>query len=502
MSGDINANGDNGTDGSGSFHGNGGSGAGGSIYLAVSTLTAGSSLITAANGSYGNGGAGGTGRIRLDYDTVSGSTSPTAGSTNTFSLPKLSLWKTSGSSAKLLTVSSTTMGDFVTIDSSGNVGIGTSSPWSLLSLKGSSGAQMTIAQADTNYTQLTVDASGNLTITPSGSTITIPDDNLKICAGDACQTTATLTGNGNLTVENNIEIGGAYNRTCPTGYVWVPGSAKFGTLPGFCVMKYEASNVGGVATSDAINVPWVSIAQPTARTSCQAVGLGYHLVSEPEWMTLAENIATTPINDMDDDSSLQLATGHSDASPGATLATTAGSDPVVSGCNLSQTMENSANAYSAGSCEIRGDGSYAGDDNDKGYYGTEEAWSATGYSSGLANKAQLRTHVLSNGSVVWDLASNITEWTDAYVNGTADQMAGVTGEWTSVTDFNNLNYARPQNPSWTSANGIGKFKNSTVQAGFERGGARANGAVNGIYALYLDDDPGAAMWYIGFRCAR
>ena len=91
---------------------------------------------------------------------------------------------------------------------------------------------MTIAQADSNYTQLTVDASGNLTLTPSGSIITIPDDNLKICAGDACQTTALNSGNGNLTVENNLEIGGAYNRTCPTGYAWVPGSTKFGTLPG------------------------------------------------------------------------------------------------------------------------------------------------------------------------------------------------------------------------------------------------------------------------------
>ena len=65
-----------------------------------------------------------------------------------------------------------------------------------------------------------------------------------------------------------------------------------------------------------------------------------------------------------------------------------------------------------------------------------------------------------------------------------------------------FNYARPQNPSWTSANGIGKFKNSTVQAGFERGGNRANGTINGIYALYLDDTPGSSGWYIGFRCAR
>ena len=388
------------------------------------------------------------------------------------------------------------------------LGIGTSSPWSLLSLKGSSGAQMTIAQADSNYTQLTVDASGNLTLTPSGSTITIPDDNLKICAGDACQTTATLTGNGNLTVENNIEIGGAYNRTCPTGYVWAPGSAKFGTLPGFCVMKYEAKNDGANNVSvNPTHAPYVSIDQPTSRSKCEAIGLGYHLISEPEWMTIAENIAQTPINDMDDDAGLQLATGHSDNAPASALAATTASDPVVSGCNLSATMENAANAYSASSCEIQGDGSYGGDDNDKGYYGTSQVWAATGYVSGAANKSQLRTHILSNGNVIWDIAGNVWDWTDAYINGTADRMAVTADswqEWSAVTDYNNLSYTRPQNPSWSSTNGIGKvYVTATVgQRGFLRGGDWYNGALAGVFTLYLNDAPSPVVTGIGVRCSR
>ncbi|HBB56589.1 TPA: hypothetical protein DCZ57_00960 [Patescibacteria group bacterium] len=394
------------------------------------------------------------------------------------------------------------------IKTSGNIGIGTTSPWSLLSLKGSSGAQMTIAQADTNYTQLTVDASGNLTFTPSGSTITIPDDNLKVCAGDACQTTALNSGNGNLTVENNIEIGGSYNRTCATGYIWVPGSAKFGTLPGFCVMKYEAKNDGsGNAVSTATGGPYVSIDQPTSITKCEAIGLGYHLISESEWMTIAENIAQTPINDMDDDAGLQLATGHSDNAPASALAATSASDPVVSGCNLSATMENAANAYSASSCEIQGDGSYGGDDTDKGFYGTSQAWATTGYSSGAANKAQLRTHILSNGNVIWDIAGNVFEWTDAYVNGTAEKPASATDAWqdfSAITNYITLNYARPQNPSWSSANGIGQYYGGTSagQRGFLRGGRWLSGAGGGVFALYLGDAPSNADTYIGFRCSR
>ncbi|RJQ30780.1 hypothetical protein C4572_03390 [Candidatus Parcubacteria bacterium] len=397
--------------------------------------------------------------------------------------------------------------DILTLTASGNVGIGTTSPYSLLSLKGSSGAQMTIAQADTNYAELTVDASGNFKIDPSGSTVTIPDQNLKVCAGDACQTDST-SGNGNLIVENDIEIGGDYNRTCATGYIWVPGSAKFGTMPGFCVMKYEAKNDGSNnAVSTATGGPYVSIDQPTSRTKCEAVGLGYHLISEPEWMTIAENIAQTPINDMDDDAGLQLATGHSDNAPGAAQATTASADPVVSGCNLSATMENAANAYSASSCEIQGDGSYGGDDTDKGFYGTSQAWATTGYSSGAANKAQLRTHALSNGNVIWDFAGNVWEWTDAYVNGTAEKPASATDAWqefSAITNYVTLNYARPQNPSWTSANGIGQYYGgaSAGQRGFLRGGNWFAGALVGVFTLLLYYAPSYTYTSLGFRCAR
>ena len=209
---------------------------------------------------------------------------------------------------------------------------------------------------------------------------------------------------------------------------------------------------------------------------------------------------------MDDDAGLQLATGHGDSAPFAILAATSASDPVVSGCNLSATT-TAANAYSAASCEIQGDGSYGGDDNDKGYYGTGQAWATTGYSSGAANKSQLRTHILSNGNVIWDIAGNVWEWTDAYVNGTAEKPASATDAWqelSAVTNYVTLNYARPQNPSWTSANGIGQYHGSAAagQRGFARGGAWNTGAYAGVFALDLYYVPSSVNGDIGFRCAR
>lgn len=47
---------------------------------------------------------------------------------------------------------------------------------------------------------------------------------------------------------------------CPEGFIEVPGDERFGTND-FCVMKYEAKNVGGIPTSQASGSPWTSIQQ-------------------------------------------------------------------------------------------------------------------------------------------------------------------------------------------------------------------------------------------------
>lgn len=83
---------------------------------------------------------------------------------------------------------------------------------------------------------------------------------------------ATLTGIISGNYVNSPSVGqtnfsstygytGIQPASCPTGFIPVPGSRLYDTDNGFCVMKYEAKNVGGIATSVASGTPWVNITQ-------------------------------------------------------------------------------------------------------------------------------------------------------------------------------------------------------------------------------------------------
>jgi hypothetical protein len=55
----------------------------------------------------------------------------------------------------------------------------------------------------------------------------------------------------------------------------------------------------------------VSVSQGEAKLDCQALGTGYHLISENEWLTIAENIIKVSANDIDEATSgLQLSVGE------------------------------------------------------------------------------------------------------------------------------------------------------------------------------------------------
>ncbi len=288
--------------------------------------------------------------------------------------------------------------------------------------------------------------------------------------------------------------------SCPTGYVLVPGSSTFSTED-FCVMKYEAKqDANKNPTSAATGTPWVSVDWYEAKAACTRAGA--HLVTNAEWMTIARNIESTTINDLDDDAGLQLATGHSDTTPPAAQAATAGSDPVVSGCNLAATMENATNAYAASSCEIRGDGSYGGDDADKGFYGTSQTWSATGYQAGWDNKSQLRTNVLSNGSVIWDVSGNVLEWSD-WQCGTSvwyNSAAWIQWDNANVTDYEK--YAAGPNGSLTNTNGAGRYYGCSAAGNAAVRSGADNMADDGPFMLYLGFAPASVVTNVGFRCAK
>ena len=311
---------------------------------------------------------------------------------------------------------------------------------------------------------------------------------------------ATTTGNqyiggnenlvGNLVVGNNIEIGGDYTRTCPTGYIWVPGSAKFGTLPGFCVMKYEAkkdgtTNCGGgdCPVSKADGAPWVSISQTDAITKCRQLGPGYHLISDKEWMTIAYNVAYVDSN------------WSGGAVGSGTLArgwTNTGNTAVAPSTGASCLYNTGANT-----CGSTGDLLYR------------------------------RTLTLSNGNVIWDFSGNVWEWTDAWIysDGTGDEMPDPNNGWNEyatsttataitsyITNFKGLNYIRPpveDGNGWNSNQGIGRIysdPDAAYPSGnyhvFIRGGNWYVGAYAGAFALYLNDSPAYTNPDSGFRCAQ
>jgi len=414
--------------------------------------------------------------------------------------------------------------DKFVVTNAGNVGINTAgvSPTRRFEVLENTGAapQMKIISDSSNYSEFYVDATGDLSLKLTGSggdDLIVLDENLKICAGGdfgavSCPAAGfSLSGTGNLIVENKV-IADKFEQICPTGYVWVPGSAKHGTLPGFCVMKYEAKDAGGgVAESKAADAPWTSVTQENARAYCQALGEGYHLVSEAEWMTIAENIAATPINDIDAVAGLQLATGHTDNDPANSLA--AGTDPVVSGCNLRLPLSDAANAFDA-DCQLRDNGGEV-----YGYSGTGgNFWNDIGYLAGGNNKSQLRVHALSNGNTVWDIAGNVWEWTDAIISQ-ADQPgisndggAGVGnwGEWNVAYYLTGAAAnSRPPDDGWTGANGIGRLYTygrdetaTTTYRAFLRGGNWTDTSYAGVFALNLNNSPAHSYSSIGFRCAR
>ena len=221
-------------------------------------------------------------------------------------------------------------------------------------------------------------------------------------------------------------------------------------------MKYGAKNVGGVATSQAALTPWVSISQTDSITTAAAACTGCHLITEGEYLTIAQNVLTVPSN---------------------------WSGGTVGSGNIPRGNSNSSAAMDATS-DLTG-----------------------------VNK---RTLTLTNGEVIWDLAGNVWEWT----SGTSTTgQPGVTGnayaswiEWPNVTTPGTLSpNVFPSGTgiagasSWNSGNGIGQLISNPAETGlrgFIRGGPWNYGSNAGVLTLHLSSSPGIAYTDVGFRVSR
>jgi len=324
-------------------------------------------------------------------------------------------------------------------------------------------------------------------------------------------------------------IASCSQRTCEQGWVKVPGNVSL-LVNDFCLMKYEAkcslADGNGTAcfadlpNSTPENAPWGNITQAGAKERCAALGSGYHLTRDREWITAAANILSVPAN-------WQF---------GA----------VGSGCLFGGHMD----CYGAGNnCSY---GYNASSDDRLGYWNGTANYSNgvffcpfTANATGTKGLETRRTLYLSNGEVVWDMAGNVWEWTDGSVfanrtdpsacnlNGAVPSCSsdpqGITGgqmptngaitvyamvDYTNITNFNALNYSRIN----LSANsGIGQIYltpglalnlngtvgvyNDSIHA-FLRGGSYQNGLGTGVWTLYLNDASGRNRALQGFRCAR
>lgn len=254
---------------------------------------------------------------------------------------------------------------------------------------------------------------------------------------------------------------------CPEGFATVAGNSSFGTTD-FCISKYEAKNVGGKAASVPEGQPYVNISQDNARIAAANACSGCHLVTEAEWMTVAADALGVSSNWSGGAVGTgYIYSGHNDYAPADSLA--------------------------------------ASTDDGDGYAGT----------GNTTGSNQRRTLTLSNGEIIWDLAGNVWEWTDATIAG--GQQPGLSGEsayaWKQWNNGSLLMNGLPSNSrasaisgasGWTSSNGIGQLYSNYGEAGaraFLRGGAWHDGSGAGVLTLALSRTPSNALTSVGFRVA-
>lgn len=277
-------------------------------------------------------------------------------------------------------------------------------------------------------------------------------------------------GDCNLLVVSYLLQPVCVNIECPTGYIQAPCNLQTGTTGNFCVAKYEmkcASDVTGMACSgealsQMANRPWVNITQSVAASKCMALGSEYHLITNPEWMTLARNIENQNQNwSLGSVNHGALNQGHSDGFPVNSLT--------------------------------------ASNDNDS-CTGTGQSCSHSIWNT------QRRTHRLSNGEVIWDLSGNVIDWINWNVltdkSSPQNSFIEINADSAPTSTMTETTF-QSTNKTMTTNQGIGNYfpGSDGVGGAALRGGSCCTMENAGVFALKLDLIPATSAITIGFRCA-
>jgi len=241
-------------------------------------------------------------------------------------------------------------------------------------------------------------------------------------------------------------------------WVKVEGNVDLGTTD-FCVMKYEAKDVSNIPTSQSALLPW-SMTQVNAQLECES--LGYHLITDKEWVTIARLAENNPTNwESGVIGSGAMYRGNVNLNDGVSCGNNTILDGDTTGVN----------------CLI-----------------------------GSRNKRTLNI----SGDFIWDFSGNRWEYTNDTLPTTGTQNSGLgTGggwfEWTFITD-SQYNDLRSSNLTWNSNNGIGKILTDADAAlgggdvhAIMRGACFSNEESGGIYSMVLIFGPSTLNY--GFRCA-
>lgn len=258
---------------------------------------------------------------------------------------------------------------------------------------------------------------------------------------------------------DHLPPGVTANNCCPAGYVLAPASSSKGTTE-FCVMKWEARDVGGVATATSSGSPWRFISKTDAVTACSSLGAGYSLVTNDQWTGMMRDIEGVGAN------------------------WSGGSRK--SGCLFT------GNWGLNNACGYDGDLLEAGEANTKARY------------------------TFSNGQQIWHLNGNVSEW----VQGTMSTASASTDSSYYLASRADGGYAKMSAPDRANFGplhddygtgcggtdgtihgncGVGYFRitngHAHITRGTESGDNRWDGFTVETYA-----DPDGLPW-VGFRCA-